>query len=291
MKNLKYLAFGVVALLLASCDDKPVEYNYSDLGENTARFKVWHAVPCASGASNNIYQMDINGVTYVNNGAAVLSRYNRAPATNLATYSTKPGDFNITLYKSSSLTKCYEQTAKLEAGESSVWIYDYTKTPAVFKEPEAPADLQTENDTIAGCAIRVYNFIRKTTNSETGEMVPVDYKIQVCMMRTGGSATNDDDYEPYGEPIAFGEATDWFVKKIKKTSFNSSGYATERFGFRMIVNGKDEGWVKYINSSGKETIMRNHTLTAYFGRSYRIILTGITDNKTTPVLYDYWTER
>ena len=194
------------------------------------------------------------------------------------------------MYKSSSLTKCYEQTAKLEAGESSVWIYDFTKAPAVFKEPEAPADLQTENDTIAGCAIRVYNFIRKTTDAN-GNMIPVDYKIQVCMMRTGGSATNDDDYEPYGEPIAFGEATDWFVKKIKKTTFNSSGSATERFGFRMIVNGKDEGWVKYINSSGKETIMRNHTITAYFGRSYRIILTGIADSKSTPVLYDYWTER
>ena len=247
-------------------------------------------MPCVSGAANNIYQMDINGVSYVNNGAAVLSRYNRAPASTLATYTTKPGDFNITLYKSSSLTKCYEQTAKLEAGESSVWIYDFTKAPAVFKEPEAPADLQTENDTIAGCAIRVYNFIRKTTDAN-GNMIPVDYKIQVCMMRTGGSATNDDDYEPYGEPIAFGEATDWFVKKIKKTTFNSSGSATERFGFRMIVNGEDKGWVKYINSSGKETIMRNHTITAYFGRSYRIILTGIADSKSTPVLYDYWTER
>ena len=290
MKNLKYLALGVVALLFASCDDKPVEYNYSDKGENTAQFKVWYAVPCVSGAANNIYQMDINGVSYVNNGAAVLSRYNRAPASTLATYTTKPGDFNITLYKSSSLTKCYEQTAKLEAGESSVWIYDFTKAPAVFKEPEAPADLQTENDTIAGCAIRVYNFIRETTDANDN-MIPVDYKIQVCMMRTGGSATNDADYEPYGEPIAFGEATDWFVKKIKKTTFNSSGSATERFGFRMILNGKDEGWVKYINSSGKETIMRNHTITAYFGRSYRIILTGIADSKSTPVLYDYWTER
>ena len=290
MKNLKYLALGVVALLFASCDDKPVEYNYSDKGENTAQFKVWYAVPCVSGAANNIYQMDINGVSYVNNGAAVLSRYNRAPASTLATYTTKPGDFNITLYKSSSLTKCYEQTAKLEAGESSVWIYDFTKAPAVFKEPEAPADLQTENDTIAGCAIRVYNFIRKTTDANDN-MIPIDYKIQVCMMRTGGSATNDDDYEPYGEPIAFGEATDWCVKKIKKTTFNSSGSATERFGFRMIVNGEDKGWVKYINSSGKETIMRNHTITAYFGRSYRIILTGIADSKSTPVLYDYWTER
>ena len=96
MKNLKYLALGVVALLFASCDDKPVEYNYSDKGENTAQFKVWYAVPCVSGASNNIYQMDINGVSYVNNGAAVLSRYNRAPASTLATYTTKPGDFNIT---------------------------------------------------------------------------------------------------------------------------------------------------------------------------------------------------
>ena len=290
MKNLKYLALGVVALLFASCDDKPVEYNYSDKGENTAQFKVWYAVPCVSSAANNIYQMDINGVSYVNNGAAVLSRYNRAPASTLATYTTKPGDFNITLYKSSSLTKCYEQTAKLEAGESSVWIYDFTKAPAVFKEPEAPADLQTENDTIAGCAIRVYNFIRETTDANDN-MIPVDYKIQVCMMRTGGSATNDDDYEPYGEPIAFGEATDWFVKKIKKTNFNSSGSATERFGFRKIVNGEDKGWVTYKNASGKETIMRNHTISAAFGRSYRIILTGIADSESTPVLYDYWTER
>ena len=57
------------------------------------------------------------------------------------------------------------------------------------------------------------------------------------------------------------------------------------------MNGKDEGWVTYINASGKETIMRNHTVKAYFGRTYRIILTGIADSKTTPVLYDYWTER
>ena len=37
--------------------------------------------------------------------------------------------------------------------------------------------------------------------------------------------------------------------------------------------------------------MRNYTITAYFGRYYSIILTGIADSKSTPVLYDYWTER
>ena len=290
MKNLKYLALGVVALLLASCDDKPVEYNYSDLGENTARFKVWYIVPCVSGASNNIYQMDINGVSYFNNGAAVLTRYNRAPASTYTTYSTKPGDCNITLYKSSSLTKCYEQTAKLEAGENSLWIYDFTKAPAVFTEPDAPADLQTENDTIAGCALRVYNFLQ-TTDSITGEMVPVDYKIQVCMVRMGGSGTNDDDYETYGEPLAFGEATDWYVKDIKKTTFNSSGSDYIRFGFRKIVNGVDEGWVKYINASNNETIMRNHNFSASFGRSYRVYITGVDNSKTTPAYFDYYIER
>ena len=81
MKNLKYLALGLIAMLFASCDDKNVEYNYVPQDESKiAKYQLYYVVPCVSGSASNIYESVINGVSYVNNGAALLARYNAIPS-------------------------------------------------------------------------------------------------------------------------------------------------------------------------------------------------------------------
>lgn len=284
MKNLKYLALGVIAMLLASCDDKPVEYNYTQQDESKiAKYQLYYVVPCVSGSASNIYESVINGTSYVNNGAALLARYNAIPS-GLANiyYTTKTGTNSIQLFQSSKLIKVYDNSCEMSAGEQTVWIYDFAKAPAVFKETTPPANLQTEDDQVTGCAFKFYNFMFASQNAD-GSLIPIDYKLQVMLMKEGGTSTNDADYEPYGEPIAFGECTDWFVKNIKKTNPNSSGSSVQRFGFRKIVNGEDQGWATYTNASGRVTIMRNLTITGFFGRAYRRFIYGIADNKSLTV--------
>ena len=284
MKNLKYLALGLIAMLFASCDDKNVEYNYVPQDESKiAKYQLYYVVPCVSGSASNIYESVINGVSYVNNGAALLARYNAIPS-GLANifYTTTPGTNTIQLYQSSKLTKVYDNSCELSTGENTVWVYDFTKAPAVFKETTPPANLQTEDPEVTGAVFKFYNFMYASQSAD-GTLTPIDYKLQVMLMKEGGKSTNDDDYEPYGEPIAFGECTDWFVKNVKKTVHKSSGYSTQRFGFRKIVNGVDEGWATYTNANGKVTIMRNITITGYFGRAYRRFIYGIADNKTLTV--------
>lgn len=284
MKNLKYIALGLIAMLFASCDDKNVEYNYTRQDETkTAKYQLYYVVPCVSGSASNIYESVINGTSYVNNGAALLARYNAIPS-GLANifYTTTPGTNSIQLFQSSKLNKVYDNSCDLQAGENTVWVYDFTKAPAVFKETTPPANLQTEDTEVAGTVFKFYNFMFASKDAN-GTLTPIDYKLQVMLMKEGGTSTNDADYEPYGEPIAFGECTDWFVKNIKKTDHNSSGYSTQRFGFRKIVNGEDQGWATYTNASGKVTIMRNITITGYFGRAYRRFIYGIADNKSLTV--------
>lgn len=279
MKAIKYLTLALATLFVATaCDDKDVDYQYDVQDEaNTAKYQLFYVVPQTSGAAHNIYKIDVNGTEYVNKNAALLSVYNAVPSGSANIfYTAKPGTANIKLYQSSKQTQVYDNTCELLPGEQTVWVYDHTKAPVVFKETTPPANLSTDNDTITGAAIKVYNFLFATTG------VPVDYKVQVMIMREGGTSTKDEDYEPYGEPIGFGECTEWFVKNVRKTSFNSSGYSTQRFGFRKIVNGQDMGWVSYTNSANKPTDMRNLTLTAYFGRAYRRFIYGITDNKSLP---------
>jgi hypothetical protein len=82
------------------------------------------------------------------------------------------------------------------------------------------------------------------------------------------------EYEPVGEPVAFGECTSWFTTKIRKTVYNSSGsQRREVCLFAVDNNGQVTGMLPYTKSNGSMGEFTDYW-TWYIGRAYRQIAAG-----------------
>ncbi len=273
MKNIKHIIFFLAMILgIVSCEKHEIEYMTTPVDKDMAEIQLHYMVPVTAIANNHIYKAEIGGQEYVNNGAAVISTYNATPSGSVARfYAVKAGDVNIKLYKSSKLDLVYNKNITLGPGKQNVFVYDFEKEPIVF-DNGYPYSTNTTMDTDSICWVKFYHFMYE----KEGEYCPLKLQYQYQYTIPDGGKS---EWINIGEPIAFGETTGWQPGKIKKSIFNSSGYA--RIDYKIKVqdaNGAYTEDLKLWNSNSKYVSYTDYW-NGYIGRRYHHILKGMRSAK------------
>ena len=268
MKRLKYMLLLAVALGTASCEKHEIEYINTPINKGIAEIQLHYFVPVVATKNNNIFKMEIAGQEYVNNNSTVISTYNASPSGSVGRfYAVKPGDVNIKLYKGQKMELVYDKNTTLKEGKQNVFVYDFDKEPIVF-DNGYPYETNLTMDTDSTCWVKFYHFLYE----KEGEYCPLKLQYQYQYIVSKDVKSN---WINVGEPVAFGEATGWQPVKVKKSIFNSAGYA--HIDYRIMVqdaNGNYTQELQIMNSKGK---FENYTdyWDGYIGRRYHHILKGM----------------
>lgn len=280
MKFLKYISICLVALLFASCDNKDIDFN-EDPVTDQAQIQVAYMCPKKAETANYIYTVVINGVEYCNNGSSFLATYNYVPSGAVGLfYTVKPGDVNIRFLNKKG-EEVYNTNINVASGSKQmVVVYDFAQAPAIvpFKEPlKFPGVAETGNK----CSVRLYNFLFES------EGVPMTDKIQLGLQNT-----ETKEYAPVGEPIAFGQATEFIpvdIDKEKGSGFNTSGYQRRDICiYRIGADGENKGVIQYTKSTGATAGFTDYW-NWYIGRGYLEFMRVVLDSKTFVVAMTQFT--
>ena len=221
MKYFKYIALLLLlAVTMGSCEKKDVGFMAEPVDEGQMAYvQICYYAPISTVASNNIYFVDLNGVEYGNDGASFLTTYNAVPSGGVNLYyAVKAGPLNVRLHKRESdgnggyvYPVAYDQSVNIEAGKRyGLFIHDMNKPPIAIEMQPVPK-FGKALDTDSLCRVQFVNVFY-----ENGE--PIKDKVQY-----GVQNLYTKEYEPVGEPVAFGEVTSWFMPVIHKTDYNSAG--------------------------------------------------------------------
>lgn len=263
----KYLFLITLAATVFSCKKNVIEYDTQAVS-GEAEFQINYFVPLASGTANNIYKVEINGEQYANSSSP-LSTYNAIPSGGVGRfYTTKVGQNNIKLYKSTDLDLVYDQNVELTKGKQNVFVYDFNKPPVVFDSGYPFSSVVTDS-TAKVAWVRFYNFLFET------EGVPTTLTLQYQRQHTINHDTNEKSaWSNVGDPVAFGEATGWVQVDVNKTVEISSSYQRADYRIRVIgADGSDQGSLEVINASGN-FVDFSDWWTAYVGRRYQHVISG-----------------
>lgn len=221
MKYFKYIALLLLlAVTMGSCEKKDVGFMAEPVDEGQMAYvQICYYAPISTAATNNIYFVDLNGVEYGNDGASFLTTYNAVPSGGVNLYyAVKAGPLNVRLHKRESdgnggyiYPVAYDQSVNIEAGKRyGLFIHDMNQPPIAIEMQPVPK-FGKALDTDSLCRVQFVNVFY-----ENGE--PIKDKVQY-----GVQNLYTKEYEPVGEPVAFGEVTSWFMPVIHKTDYNSAG--------------------------------------------------------------------
>lgn len=161
----KILLLFTLAATIFSCKKNVIEYDSRPVtGE--AEFQLHYFVPVVSGASNNIYKVEINGEVFANE-SNIISTYNAIPSGGVGRFfSTKAGQNNIKLYKGSDMELVYDQNVEMTKGKQNVFVYDFNKPPVVL-DAGYPFNSVVTDSTAKVAWVRFYNFLFETNGVPT----------------------------------------------------------------------------------------------------------------------------
>lgn len=279
MKCFKYIALLLlVAVTMGSCEKKDVSYMAEPVDESAkAYIQVGYYEPVTAGAANYMYFIDINGVEYGNDGATFLATFNTVPSggTNRY-YAVDAGNVNIKMHKRESdgnggytYPVVYDQNVTVEAGKRyCLYVHDLNKAPIPIEMTPAP-EFGKALDTDSLCRVQFINVLYEADGTPYTGLV--QYGVQNL---------DTKEYEPVGEPVAFGECTKWFPVKIRKTVYNSSGSQRREVCLFAVDNaGNVTGKLPYTLSNGNQGEFTDYW-TWYIGRAYRQIAAGNCGSRT-----------
>lgn len=281
MKILKYIFSLIFALGIISCEKNIVEYDTQPVTD-VAEFQLHYFVPVDAKAVNYIYKVTINDHTYVNNDAALLTTYNVIPKGSVGRfYTTSVGKNNVKLYKKAKndsgeweYVLVYDQSCSLNKGKQNVFVYDFNQPPIVFNNGY-PYTTNVTEDTDSKCWVKFYNFLYEKENT------PTDLKLQYQYQYTLDYKTKErSEWANVGNPIAFGETTDWQSIKLNKLVYNSSGKCRVDYRIKVVdASGNIGNDLQILNSKGKFVNYSDYW-NGYIGRRYHHVLSGM--RTTTP---------
>ena len=157
----------------------------------------------------------------------------------------------------------------VEAGKRYVlYVHDLNKAPIPIEMTPAP-EFGRALDTDSLCRVQFVNLLYEADGTPYSGLV--QYGVQNL---------DTKEYEPVGQPIRFGECTDWFTVKIRKTVYNSSGSQRREVCLFAVDNsGNVTGMLPYTKSNGSIGDFTDYW-TWYIGRAYRQIAAGNCDSKS-----------
>lgn len=273
MKYYRYIPmFILIAFLAGSCEKHVIEYDTVPVGQQ-AEFQLHTFVPVNAVAANNITKVELNGQWI--NKTAPLTPYNAIPSGTVGRfYVTKPGVNNIKMYTGTDgSTLVYDQNVDLAAGKQNVFVFDYSKPPAVIDNGYPYTPEVTENTGTAAW-VKFYNFLYEKPGIPT--TLTLQYQYQYVVNDTTGEKS---DWINVGKPVAFAQGTDWVRVQVNKTVMNSAG--TARLDYRILTvdgSGNPDGPLKVMNASN---VMVDYSdwWNATIGRRVHHVLAGFRQDK------------
>lgn len=263
--NLLGLLFLVFAM--ASCEKHEITYPCNDVEEGSALLQLHYVAPVAAKASNYINKVEINdNLVTLNN----LAPYNFIPSGTVGIfYAVKAGTVNIKFYQGAkdSYTLVYDHSVNLAANKRyNVFVHNLDKDPIVVEHPDPYEKGTPWVDTLS------YFLFANFYHAEDG-VTPVG-KLQLKLRSVDvNPVTEEYDYENIGNPINFGEFTDWIWLPIKKAVKISSGYQTRYFKVMVVHDDGTETDLPYVNSASKPAVWTDYW-SWYVGRRYLWVLGG-----------------
>jgi len=284
MKNIIKLisSFIIVVALGSSCKKHVIEYDSVNLGKDKAEFQLHYFVPVATGAANNITRVEINGQLY-NNSFAPLVPYNAIPSGNVGLFYTAPaGQTNIKMYRGPNEELVYDQNTTLNPGKQNVFVYDFAKPPVVI-DNGYPYEKISTVETGDFAWVKFYNFLYESPGVYTPLKLQYQYQYNTDPGPAATHTNQMSDWLNLGEPVSFGEATDWHKVPVIKHADRIVAQGSERIDYRIRMigpNGEDLGPLQVRNSSNA---MVNYSdwWNATIGRRVHHIFAGYRD--ATPV--------
>jgi hypothetical protein len=279
-KNL--LILFLLSGLVFSCEKHVIEYKATEVSSGDAEFQLHYFVPLTASSANNIYKVEINGQVFANSSSPLVT-YNAIPSGAVGRfYTTKSGQNNIKLYKGEDLELVYDQNVDLKAGKQNIFVYDFNKPPIVFDNgyPYVPEVTERTGTT---AWIKFYNFLFEK------EGVPTDLKLQYQAQWITDDITKEkSEWTNVGKPVAFGEATDWEPVHVNvSTTDITSGHDRVDYRIKVIgADGNDAGILQVENSSGN-FVDYSDWWTAYSGRRYHHVLSGMRADKPTSAVRQF----
>jgi hypothetical protein len=264
MKIIKYTGLILAMALMVSCEKNEVKYDAEAIS-NMAEIQLHYMNPVTAVAANNITRVDLNG-QLVANSKAPLNTYNAIPSGRVGVfYAVDPGNVNVKLYMKGKIavdSVVYDKSVTLDAGKKNVFIHDFTKAPVVFNNgyPYTP---NVTSATDSACWIKFYNFLYETT----GTLYAKKIQYQYVDSRTGLNVN-------IGQPVAFGEATDWIKVTVVKTDLVSAGSRTVTFKMKEVETNGTVGADLQIMNTGGTYAAYTATASLVIGRRYHHIMAG-----------------
>ena len=263
---------------MGSCEKKDVSYMAEPVDESAkAYIQVGYYEPVTAGAANYMYFIDINGVEYGNDGATFLATFNTVPSggTNRY-YAVDAGNVNLKMHKRVSdgnggytYPVVYDQNVTVQAGKRyCLYVHDLNKAPIPIEMTPAP-EFGKALDTDSLCRVQFINLLYEA-----------DGQPYTGLVQYGVENLDTKEYEPVGEPVAFGECTSWWYTKIRKTVYNSSGSQRREVCLFAVDNsGQVTGKLPYTLANGNIGEFTDYW-TWYIGRAYRQIAAGNCGSKS-----------
>jgi len=171
MKHLQYISFFLLIGLI-SCDKHVIEYDTKTIS-GVAEFQLHYFVPVTTGATNNIYKVEVNDQLYAND-KSTLSTYNAIPNGAVGRfYTTHTGTNNLKLYKGTDLELVYNQNCTLTEGKQNIFVYDLDEPPLVF-DNGFPYEANTTEHSDTTAWIKFYNFLYESGSANEPQVaIPV----------------------------------------------------------------------------------------------------------------------
>ncbi|AUC86600.1 hypothetical protein CW731_00160 [Polaribacter sp. ALD11] len=279
---MKYLAkiglFLVCTFLIVACEQHFVEYESTQVNDGTtAQFQLHYMVPMSGGNANSINMVELNE-RLLTNETSSLPTFSYIPRGAVGKFfTTESGIANLKLHKGAvaNLDLVYNRDIDLPVGKSNVIIHSFDEAPIII-ENKVPYPTITTANTGETAWVKYYNILYEAPG------VPTLLKLQYQYQYTTDNETGDkSDWINVGNPVAFGEATEWEPVTVNKRVEVSSGNARIDYRIRLIgQDGSDQGNLQVTNSRGN-TVEYSDWWTAYVGRVYHHMFTGYRVNSST----------
>lgn len=292
--KIKYFVFALAAgSMLLSCEKKDIQYtNNNDVDPSMAMFQVTRVVPegdYSTGAANNrFYRMTIDDVDMWGDDYILWARMGTVPSTTRY-YTVKGGTHTMKCYykPGDEYVLGYDQNFTLEAGKKyCLFIYDYNQPPMIVDNSDpriyfpdtGKADVAYSDDPNDPSNASRFQTIRFINLMYEEPGVPCDYKLQYMYQDP-----YDLQWYEVGEPVGFGEITDWAKIRI-------NAYAPERSGQSGTGSNRNDA----DNRTGK--VVSNGTCRIYY-KAYIIHDDGTSEElkystnsgSSFSTYKDYWT--
>ena len=280
MKAFKYLAIALTFVIgLSACEKIELTHPYDDTDGRTALFQVFYYEPVTVAAANYIDSVYVNDVLYSSvNGSGQLVTYNGVPGGGIGRFfSAKPGDIKLRFMRGGK--DVYERVVNIKQGRQGIYVYDLNENPSViemnsFGERPTPSPADWDTDSVV--YVRFVNLLYEDATT------PYPGKLQYQWRRAD---QDEDTWQNVGNPVAFGEATDFEVITIHKTTFNSTG--SQNVYYRLLT---DEGEVLQVLNTNDKMVNYSDYWTATLGRAYSHHFAGVRTAKPVSSVRQ-WTVR